>query len=259
VAIPPEAISSNSAYRPRIVGRLSSDDAFVGGPTMGGLSNLADGHTLWYAARASGLFPMPSRPPKLGEAFYARPVLTVARDSIGKVLVCRTPEGTTRGRIVEAEAYRGPEDRAAHSHGGRRTTRTEVMFGPPGHAYVFLLYGMHWHFNMVTGGLDEPEAVLIRAVEPLSGKRLMAARRGLSVDAAELTNGPGKLCRAMGIDKRHNGQRLTGGDLYLEDAPRCRVARTTRVGVAYAGTWADKPWRFYDPESRYVSRRPRAI
>jgi DNA-3-methyladenine glycosylase len=189
--------------------------------------------------------------------FYARPVLRVARDCIGKHLVHDTTEGLVVGRIVEAEAYRGPEDRAAHSFGGRRTARTEVMFGPPGIAYVFFVYGLHFHINLVTTALGMPHAVLLRAVEPVVGAELMAARRGISASRRELTNGPGKLCQAFAIDRSANGADLTRPPLFLSDGPSCRVARTTRVGIDYAGAWAARPWRFYDPSSPYVSP-PRA-
>jgi DNA-3-methyladenine glycosylase len=170
-------------------------------------------------------------------------------------LVHVTPEGRLCGRIVEAEAYRGPEDRAAHSFGGRRTRRTEVMFGPPGHAYVFLVYGLHWHFNLVTTARDLPHAVLIRAVEPVEGIDRMALRRGLGPSDPNLTNGPGKLCQAFGIDKHAYGVDLTSGPLFLSDGARSRVARSPRIGIDYAEVWADRPWRFYDPDSAYVSRR----
>ena len=189
--------------------------------------------------------------------FYARPVLEVARDCIGKHLVHDTTDGLVVGRIVEAEAYRGPEDRAAHSFGGRRTARTEVMFGPPGFAYVFLVYGLHFHINLVTTALDMPHAVLLRAVEPVIGAELMAARRGISASRRELTNGPGKLCQAFAIDRSAYGADLTRPPLYLSDGPRCRVARARRIGIDYAGIWAARPWRFYDPSSPYVSP-PRA-
>jgi DNA-3-methyladenine glycosylase len=191
----------------------------------------------------------------LPRTFYARPVLSVARDCIGKYLIHDRSEGRVVGRIVETEAYRGPEDRAAHSFGGRRTARTEVMFGPPGHAYVFFVYGMHWHLNLVTTAVDEPHAVLIRAVEPLIGLDLMAARRGLPSTSPELTNGPGKLCRAFAIDRNAYGADLTQAPLFLSDGPRSAVARSPRIGVDYAGAWAVRPWRFYDPKSRHVSRR----
>jgi DNA-3-methyladenine glycosylase len=197
--------------------------------------------------------------PPLPRGFYARSVLEVARDALGKVLVRHSPTGITAGRIVETEAYRGPEDLAAHSAGGRRTPRTEAMFGPAGHAYVFLVYGMHFQFNLVTGEPGEPHAVLIRAVEPLTGASLMAERRGVAASSVELTNGPGKLCQAFDIGRGDYGADLCRrGDLYLVDGtkPR-RVERSPRIGVDYAGAWALEPWRFYDADSRYVSRPPR--
>lgn len=190
---------------------------------------------------------------RLPREFYARPVLEVAEDCIGAVLVHRTEAGEISGRIVEAEAYRGPEDAAAHSFGGRRTARTEVMYGPAGHAYVFFVYGMHWNFNLVTGQVDEPQAVLIRAVEPLTGLALMAERRRMEATRRELTNGPGKLCQAFGIDRRHYGVDLCGDELFLLAGPRGKVQRSPRIGVDYAGSWAKKPWRFSELGNPYVS------
>jgi DNA-3-methyladenine glycosylase len=186
-------------------------------------------------------------------------VLTVARDVIGKVLVHETPEGCVAGRIVEAEAYRGPDDRAAHSYGGRRTKRTEAMYGPPGYAYVFFVYGMHWHVNLVTTAEGAPHAVLIRAVEPLEGAALMAVRRGVPANSPNLTNGPGKVCQAFAIDGARYGADLCRGPLVLIEGPRGRIGRSARVGVDYAGAWALRPWRFFERENRYVSRaRPRS-
>ena len=131
------------------------------------------------------------------------------------------------------------------------------MFGDAGHAYLFFVYGMHWNFNVVTGQRDEPEAVLIRALSPELGVETMQQRRQRNT-LAELTNGPGKLCQALGLDGSHYGMDLCRAPLYLADAPRRRVARSQRVGIAYAGTWAEKPWRFYDPASAHVSKpRPR--
>ncbi|HEY3256151.1 MAG TPA: DNA-3-methyladenine glycosylase [Polyangiaceae bacterium] len=196
---------------------------------------------------------MPELQP-LPRQFYARPVLSVAKACIGKLLVHRTPEGLVAGRIVESEAYRGPEDRAAHSYGGRRTARTEVMFGPPGYAYVFFVYGMHYQFNLVTGKDGAPHAVLIRAVEPILGVALMAKRRNLPETARELSNGPGKLCQALAIGRESYGLDLCNSPLFLADGPRVRSASAKRVGIDYAGDWAEKPWRFFDPKSRYVSR-----
>jgi len=182
-------------------------------------------------------------------------VLSVARDSIGKLLVHVTSAGVIAGRIVETEAYRGPEDRAAHSWAGRRTKRTEVMFGPPGFAYVFLVYGLHWHFNLVTTREGAPHAVLIRAIQPLAGTELMAAARGLPVAAVGLSNGPGKLCQALGIDQRHYGVDLTRGKLFLTDGQlsRGKLGRSARVGVDYAEEWAQKPWRFFELGNPWVS------
>ena len=127
------------------------------------------------------------------------------------------------------------------------------MYGAPGHAYVFFVYGMHWHFNVVTTAVGAPHAVLIRAVEPLEGIESMAARRGLDPGRRELTNGPGKLCQAFAIDRSLYGADLTRGPLYLAQGTPTRVARSPRIGVDYAGAWAARLYRFYDPKSRYVS------
>jgi DNA-3-methyladenine glycosylase len=190
----------------------------------------------------------------LPRAFYARPVLTVARACIGKLLVHHTSEGILVGRIVETEAYRGPEDRAAHSFGGRRTVRTEVMFGPPGHAYVFFVYGMHFQFNLVTTREGAPHAVLVRAAEPIQGVSIMARHRKLPEGSRELMNGPGKLCQAFAIGKADYGVDLCGSRLFLSDGPRVRTEASARIGVQYAADWAKKPWRFFDPKSPCVSR-----
>jgi DNA-3-methyladenine glycosylase len=186
--------------------------------------------------------------------FYSRPVVTVARDCIGKLLVSRVEGVLVVGRIVETEAYRGPKDRAAHSFGGRRTARTEVMFGDAGYAYVFILYGMHCAFNVVTGGAGQPEAVLIRALQPFYGAEHIVTRRGAPGLGRGLTNGPGKVCQALGIGKQHNGVDLTSGELTLAWAKPTRATRSPRIGIDYAGEWALKPWRFHEPENPNVSR-----
>ena len=181
---------------------------------------------------------------KITRDFYARDTLTVARELIGMHLV-RAEGGSIRsGRIVETEAYQGPRDLAAHSSRGR-TPRTEVMFGPPGHAYVYFIYGFWYCVNIVTAAEGVPHAVLLRALEPVIG-----------VD--DKTWGPGLLCRAMHIDKELNGADLCGHALWLERPPASsyrppRITRSTRIGVEYAGQWARRPWRFYDRDSRYVS------
>jgi len=195
---------------------------------------------------------------KLSREFYARPVLVVARECIGKLLVHRTPEGEAAGRIVEAEAYRGPRDLAAHSARGL-TRRTAAMFGPPGFAYVYLLYGLSWAINLVAAGEGEPHAVLIRALEPVRGIELIARRRGKPSSSRELTNGPGKLTQALAITGAQYGADLCGDALFLEETG-CRpaVGRSPRINVAYSGDWALKPWRFYERDNRYVSVAPRA-
>jgi DNA-3-methyladenine glycosylase len=200
---------------------------------------------------ASKLCPLPAR-------FYEGRVLDVARAMIGKVLVHETAHGTLAGRIVECEAYRGPDDLAAHSAGGRRTRRTEVMFGPPGRAYMFLIYGMHWAFNVVVGPEGHPHAILVRALEPVLGKGPMAALRGVAATSVQLTNGPGKLCAALGLDARAYGLSLAGPELFLADGERRgAIGRSARINVEYAGRWADKPWRFYERGNRWVSVSPR--
>jgi DNA-3-methyladenine glycosylase len=193
----------------------------------------------------------------LPRRFYAHPSPRVARQLLGKLLVHETPEGRTAGRIVEVEAYRGPTDRAAHSYGGRRSPRNEAMYGPPGHAYVYFVYGMHFCVNVVCCAPEVPEAVLLRALEPLEGVELMRRRRGLAeVPEWRLCRGPGALCRAMGIARPQNGADLVRGALRILDgvpiAPR-EVARTARIGVDYAGPDAARPWRYLVTTSRAVS------
>lgn len=185
---------------------------------------------------------MPAPAAHLPPAFYARETLLVARDLLGMHLVHAAPDGRQVGRIVETEAYKGPRDLAAHSSRGR-TKRTEVMFGPPGHAYVYLIYGFWNCLNVVTAAAGVPHAVLIRALQPVAG-------------IMDTTHGPGLLCRAMGIDRGLNGASLLGPDLWIEKPAAYRpprVARSARIGVDYAGDWALKPWRFFDRDSPYVS------
>jgi len=186
--------------------------------------------------------PIKRRVRKLGRSFYRRPAENLARDLIGKVLVHRLGQTVMRVRIVETEAYVGEHDLACHASKGR-TGRTEIMFGPAGFAYVYLIYGMHDMLNIVSGAVDDAEAVLIRAAEPLDGLRLDLS-------------GPGKLTRALGITRADNGVDLTGASLFLMDdnAPRPRILRTPRIGVDYAGEWKDKLLRFYDADSRAVSK-----
>jgi DNA-3-methyladenine glycosylase len=198
---------------------------------------------------------------KLPRDFYTRPnVLTVARDLLGKLLVVPARDSTrVSGLIVEAEAYRGPLDRAAHSYGGRRTKRTETMYGIGGTAYVFFVYGMYNQFNVVTNAKDIPHAILIRALEPVEGIELMRKRRQRHGDH-NLTNGPGKLCIAMGIDRKLDAADLLGNRVWLEEGigvKRANIASGPRIGIDYAEEWKDKPWRFWIRNNPYVSRTPR--
>lgn len=202
------------------------------------------------AAEGTDLTPLP-------RSFYARDVLVVAPECVGKLLVHASPEGLAAGRIVECEAYRGPEDRAAHSFNGRRTARTEAMFGPPGTIYMFRLYGSSWAINLVTGREGEPQAVLVRALVPVLGVELMSARRGIPPDRREISNGPGKLCQALGLDGSMYGKDLTVGPVFLAEGTRPEVGRSPRINIDYAGEWIEKPWRFYERGCRHVSVPPR--
>lgn len=209
----------------------------------------------------------PSRAARLGsplpQAFFRRSALALAPDLLGLVLVHETEEGVAAGRVVEVEAYCGPADLAAHSAGGRRTARNEVMYGPAGRAYVYFVYGMHWCVNVVAALPGAPEAVLLRGLEPLHGIDLMRARRGGHVAIAALARGPGNLTRALGIDRTRNGADLRRGALRLLRPPGGRgipaqsdVVASPRIGVAYAGAWAALPWRFSVRGNASVSRPP---
>lgn len=177
----------------------------------------------------------------LDRDFYRQNTLKVARSLIGKLLVFEHSQGRLAGIILETEAYRGPRDRASHAWRGP-TPATKLMFGPPGFAYIYLIYGMYYCLNVVTEGEGFPAAVLIRALEPVKGlDRMLQNRNGSS----HLTDGPGKLCQAIGIDQRLNGTDLTHGPLYITAGrPSKKVERGPRIGVDYAGAWREKPWRF---------------
>ena len=193
---------------------------------------------------------------KLTREFYERDTLLVAKELLGKYLTHRTAEGTTAGRIVEVEAYMGPEDAAAHSYKGLNSTRTKVMFGPGGIAYIYLIYGMYYCFNIVTGTVGKPEAVLIRALEPVEGIELMKERRKTG-KLENLCSGPGKLCMAMGITKENYGMDLSGETLYLSQSGKIAeedIAATPRINIDYAGEAKDYPWRFILKGSKFVSK-----
>ncbi|MCP3139194.1 DNA-3-methyladenine glycosylase [Pyxidicoccus xibeiensis] len=180
-------------------------------------------------------------------SFYERPALVVARELLGTLLVVEAGGQRRVGRIVETEAYIGEHDLACHASKGV-TPRTEVMFGPAGRAYIYLIYGMHHCFNVVTDQEGVGAAVLIRAVEPVEG-----------LAPGERTDGPGRLCKALGIGRGHNRADLCAPGLHLlpgAPVPESQVARGPRIGVDYAGAWAAEPFRLWVRDSRHVSRAP---
>lgn len=189
----------------------------------------------------------------LPRSFYLQDTLKVARELIGKLLVRRDGESFISGFIVEVEAYLGPEDKASHASKGL-TKRTAPMFGPPGHAYVYLIYGMYYCFNVVTEKEGFPAAVLVRALEPFEGIEIMKRNRGVK-SPREIANGPGKLTMALGITRKFNGCDLTSSEIWIEEGRSPgRINQSPRIGVHYAGEWKDKPWRFYESGSEYLSR-----
>ncbi len=192
------------------------------------------------------------RAARLPRTWYARDAIVRARSLIGCLLVHEGPTGGRPrvSRIVETEAYRGARDLACHARAGL-TKRTRVLLGPEGHAYVFFIYGMHDCFNVTFGGEGRGHAVLVRAGEPVSG--FEPIEHGVRLD------GPGRFARAMGITRAFDGHDLTEPPLYLcPRQRRPRIAVTARVGVGYAGAWADRPWRFLDADSAHVSKPPKS-
>ncbi len=193
----------------------------------------------------------------LPESFYQRNTVTrIARDLLGKALFTRIDGKVTAGLIVETEAYSWRE-RGCHAYNNRMTARNAVMFGQGGHAYVYLCYGMYNLFNVVTNREGKADAVLIRALDPLEGMHFMMRRAG-KADPRRITSGPGKLTRAMGIDREHNGLVLTSGKVWLEDvghSVRKRdIAESPRIGIDYAGEDAKLPWRFTIRDNQWVSK-----
>ena len=196
---------------------------------------------------------------KLNREFYTRSdTLEIAQDLLGKTLVVPTETGErVSGIIVEAEAYLGAEDKAAHSYNNRRTNRTETMFAVGGTVYIFFIYGMYFQFNIVAGEAGVPHAVLIRAIEPLENIEIMRERRGVMKDA-NLTSGPGKLCIALDIDRRFNGEDLLENKIWLEEGEKFSadsIACGKRIGIDYAEEYAEKPWRFWVKNNPFVSRK----
>jgi DNA-3-methyladenine glycosylase len=197
-------------------------------------------------------------PPLPVEFYRDSDVCGISRSLLGKRLCSRLNSSpVTSGIIVETEAYAGPEDRASHAYGNRRTNRTEVMFRSGGVAYVYLCYGIHALFNVVTNVRGIPHAVLVRAIEPTDGIPTMLRRRKCNELARSLTAGPGALCEALGIKPRHSGTRLTGKQIWIEDTglsiPDKQIISSPRVGVDYAGHHAHRPWRFRIRDSAWTS------
>lgn len=193
--------------------------------------------------------------------WFERSTLSVARDLLGCILVHNSPDGMTSGRIVEVEAYCGPEDRGSHSYGGRMTHRNRAMFGPAGFAYIYRIYGMYWCFNITTDRPDHPHAILIRALEPVSGLNFMRERSPKINRDSDLCKGPGRLCRAMGITgdlygvcvyDNTQGIYVEAGKLHPDET----IASAPRIGIDYAGDHASLPWRLFIQGNRCVSRLP---
>jgi DNA-3-methyladenine glycosylase len=196
----------------------------------------------------------------LPRSFYSGDTRDVARNLLGQILVRETSEGVTSGVIVETEAYLGTRDDAAHSYKGK-TERVRALFGEKGAAYIYLIYGMYYCLNIATGPPGEPECVLIRAIEPLEGMDIMARRRGTD-KITSLCSGPGKLCRALSIDKSLYGADLTEkGPLYIvRGLPPEKIEATPRIGIDYANLTKDAPWRFIAAGSAFVSgAKPKRI
>jgi DNA-3-methyladenine glycosylase len=185
--------------------------------------------------------------------------VSIARSLVGAHLITSFEGKTTGGRIIETEAYKAPEDKASHAHLNRRTERTEVMFGKAGTAYIYLCYGIHHLFNVVSGPKGKAHAILIRALEPIWGIDIMKKRRGLT-NLTQLTNGPGKLSEALNIKTAFTGRDLLEESstmkLYeAEDKNEVSLNSAKRIGVDYAEESKDWPWRFYDAQSKFVSKR----
>ena len=201
---------------------------------------------------------------KLERSFYERNTLIVARELLGCILAHITPEGVTRGRIVETEAYMGPEDKGAHSYRGRHTPRMDPLYKTGGFAYIYQLHGYNYCINVVTQEEGIPQAVLIRALEPIEGLELMAQRRKIDISDSRksklknLTNGPSKLCQAMNINTSLNGIDLCGNEVFIASQANLRsneeIVAAPRIHIDYAEEYRDKLWRFLLKGNTFVSK-----
>lgn len=196
---------------------------------------------------------------KLRSSYYLhQDVIFLAKDLLGKILFTKIGDDITAGIIVETEAYFGIQDKASHAYGGRRTNRTEVLYNEGGSSYVYLCYGIHHLFNIVTSVENDPNAVLIRAIEPLIGKEIMEMRRNMPASKPAISSGPGSAAKALGINASFNKKELTGEEIWIEDhsiqyTPD-EIAEVPRVGVEYAREHALLPWRFFVKSNPYVSK-----
>lgn len=193
----------------------------------------------------------------LNRDFYIKDGVTLAKDLLGKILVKEIDGVLYKGRIVETEAYMGVIDKACHSYNNRRTKKTEAMYREGGYSYIYLIYGMYYCFNVTASIKDNPEAVLIRALEPLENKDLMLKIRKVKREI-DIANGPGKLTKALGITSDDNNIDLTlGKNIWIEDdgyLPN-KITETTRIGIDYAKEFKEKLWRFYISENNNVSKK----
>ncbi len=195
---------------------------------------------------------------KLPESFFINnDVLELSRKLLGKVIVTNFDHCVTSGMIVETEAYRAPEDKASHAYNNRRTKRTEIMFAKGGAAYIYLCYGIHHLFNIVTGPENTAHAILIRAIQPVDGVEFMLKRRSMDKFNQKLTAGPGTLTQALGIKTKHNGKCLITSEMWIEDrgivVPDAQIGMASRIGIAYAEEFIHKPWRFFIKDNPWVS------
>ncbi len=213
----------------------------------------------------------PNKGKVLKREFFNRPTLKVAQELLGKYLVRRIIYGSSgksgrqkskimRGKIVETEAYIGPWDKASHAFGGKVTARNKIEYRGGGYCYIYLVYGMYWQLNITTEKEGKPECVLIRALEPVAGNQNSGSKNFFNKDNKYLTNGPGKLCCWLKLDKSFYGEDLTKSKrLWVEDRgekiKKSQIVKTKRIGIDYAEEWKDKPWRFYISNNPFVSKR----
>lgn len=197
---------------------------------------------------------------RLKRSFFVRDTLTVAQDLLGKYLIRKIGQKKIVGKIVETEAYLGPEDRASHSYGGKITKRNWAEYLEGGHLYIYLCYGMYWQLNITTKEAGKPECVLIRALEPIiktQNPKLKSQKYKLKIK--KLASGPGKLCQWLKLDRSFNGEDLTKSKrIWVENGKKIKksqIVATKRIGIDYAGIWAKKPWRFYLKDNPFVSRK----